>query len=87
MVCHSCIGPVLLQIGYIGRTSRSRAQLSFATKNLITAKSPEYLWNSSLTSIRKMMVDTSADSTKGSASNLLPEKDEDGCYSSGGSKR
>ncbi|WOG90831.1 hypothetical protein DCAR_0310077 [Daucus carota subsp. sativus] len=86
MVCHSCIGPVLLQIGYIGRTSRSRAQLSFATKNLITAKSPEYLWNSSLTSIRKMMVDTSADSTKGSASNLLPEKDEDGCYSSGGSK-
>ncbi|KAK1392253.1 Protein-serine/threonine phosphatase [Heracleum sosnowskyi] len=86
MVCHSCIRSVLLQIGHIGRTTRARAQLSFITKSLITAKSPRYLWNCSFTPIRKMMVDTGAASGKGSASNLLPEKDDDFSYPSGGLK-
>lgn len=87
MVLHSGTRSVLLQIGHIGRTTRATAQLSSIAKSLITAKSPRYLWNCSFTAIRKMMVDTGAASRKGSTSNLLPEKDEDGNYGSGGFTR
>lgn len=78
---------VLLQIGHIGRTTRARAQLSSIAKSLITAKSARYLRSCSFTAIRNMMGDTGASSGKGSASNLLPEMDEDGNYGSGGFTR
>lgn len=77
----------LLQIGHLGGITSGGAQLSFIAKSLLTTKHSRYLWNCSLTAIRKMMVDTSAASEKGSISNLSPARDEDGSYSSGGLKR
>lgn len=87
MVCKSCLRSVILQVGHIGRIAEARNQFSSIRRSLITTQSLRYSWNHNLTTTRKMMVDTSATASQGSIVDILPEKDDDGGYASGGWKR
>lgn len=86
MVCNSCIRSALLQYGRIGIISGGGGQFSFVRSSSVTAQRVKYFWNCNFKTTRKMMVDTSESSSKGSVAITLPEKDEDGGYASGGFK-
>lgn len=77
----------VLQFGHIGRITYGTVQFSSITRNLIRAQSLRYLCNCNFTTTRKMMVDTSETASRGSIVDILPLKDDDGGYASGGWKR
>lgn len=77
----------VLQFGHIGRISCGRVKLSPIKRNFTRAPLLTYSWNSNFTTTRTMMVDTSETATRSSVVDVLPEKDGDGGYASGGWKR
>lgn len=76
----------VLQFGHIGRITYGTVQFSSITRNLIRAQSLRYLCNCNFTTTRKMMVDTSETASRGSIVDILPEKDDNAGYASGGWK-
>ena len=87
MVKSYCLRSVILQACHIGSFTKRRAQF----RNL--GRSLNAIWGQrSWSSYRfrktvEMMVDTGATANRGPVFDILPEKDDDGGYASGGWKR
>ncbi|KAL7108271.1 hypothetical protein ACP275_06G103300 [Erythranthe tilingii] len=84
MLCNSFLRSVNRWAGHIGRYSNVR-QLNYISGGLNTSRCFAYSWIREFGRTRKMMVDSGATS-KGSIIDILPEKDDDGSYASGGWK-
>ena len=87
MVCSSCIRNVIVQAGHIGQSAAGSVQLRSIYRSLNASLRLKCYWNREFWSSIKMMVGTGATAKGGPIINLLPEKEEDGGYSSGGWKR
>lgn len=79
---------MFIQAGHTGRYPEIRRFLT-GWRSLNAARSLTYLKDCKFTTIRKMMVETgaSANAKGGPVVDVLPEKDDDGGYASGGWKR
>ncbi|KAI3471206.1 hypothetical protein Pfo_027869 [Paulownia fortunei] len=84
MLCNSFLRSVNLCAGHIGRYTEVR-QFSYICGGSNATHCLTYLWNRKFGRTKKMMVDSGATS-KGSMIDILPEKDDDGGYASGGWK-
>lgn len=84
---HSCLRSVIPQLGLIGRTTEQKVRFTAIWRSLDAAHSLAYLGNREFKRTRKMMVDTGATDSRGSNVSILPEKDGEGGYASGGWKR
>lgn len=87
MVCTSCIRSVIVQAGHLGTFTKRRVQLSNTGKSLHAGLGFKYWWNREFRTSLRMMVDTSATGKRGPIIDVLPEKEDDGGYASGGWKR
>jgi len=86
MFCGSCLRSVILQGGYIGRFTKGRVLLSNLGRSL-SATWGQTDWTSrKFTKTVEMMVDTGATANRGPIVDVLPERDDDGGYASGGWK-
>lgn len=83
---HSCLRSVIPQLGLIGRTTEQKVRFTAIWRSLDAAHSLAYLGNREFKRTRKMMVDTGATDSRGSNVSILPEKDGEGGYASGGWK-
>lgn len=84
MVCSGCIRNVIVQAGHIGQSAVRSVRLRAIYRSLNANIGLRYTWNRQFRSSVKMMVDTA----KGEPIiNVLPEKEDDGGYASGGWKR
>lgn len=86
MLCNRFLRFVSLQPGYITRYTELR-QLSYIQRGLYAPQCSTYLWDCKSKIARKMMVDSGATAKGGPVTDILPEKDDDGIYASGGWKR
>uniref|UniRef100_A0A5B7ASA9 protein-serine/threonine phosphatase n=1 Tax=Davidia involucrata TaxID=16924 RepID=A0A5B7ASA9_DAVIN len=86
MVCNSCLRTVIVQAGNFGRFTKRRVQLSDIGRSFNATLGATYLLNKKFTTTGKMMVDTGATAKQGLIIDMLPEKDDDGGYASGGWK-
>ncbi|KAL7183640.1 hypothetical protein ACSBR2_025932 [Camellia fascicularis] len=86
MVCNSSLRSVILQAGYIGRFAKGRVQLCNFGRDLNASSSLTYSLNRKFTKTVEMMVDTGATANRAPIVNMLPEKHDDGGYTSGGWK-
>lgn len=77
---------VIVQAGHIGIFSKGRVQLSDIQRSLHAALGLKNFWNRDFRKSSRMMVDASAPE-KGGPIVVLPERDEDGRFASGGWKR
>ncbi|KAF5451094.1 hypothetical protein F2P56_031392 [Juglans regia] len=77
---------VIVQAGNIGIFSKGRVQLGDTQRSLHAALGLRNFWNREFRKNSKMMVDTSAPEKGGPTVDVLPEKDEDGRFASGGWK-
>ncbi|RVW72298.1 putative protein phosphatase 2C 52 [Vitis vinifera] len=83
MVCSGCIRNVIVQAGHIGQSAVRSVRLRAIYRSLNANIGLRYTWNRQFRSSVKMMVDTA----KGEPIiNVLPEKEDDGGYASGGWK-
>lgn len=85
MICSSSLRNVIIQAGCVGALSRGSIWLGTVRRVLHDNCIPSYLWNCELRRFRAsviMMVDTGAN--RGSIVSVLPEKEGDGGYASGG---
>lgn len=85
MLCNRVLRAVNLWAGYIRRHTEV-TRLRYICEGSNTTDRCTYLWNYKLGRTRTMMVDCGA-TAKGPAVDVLPEKDDDGGYASGGWKR
>lgn len=86
MLCISVLRAVNLWAGRIGRPSDQARRLRYICGGSNTTDCCSYLWSYRLGRTRTMMVDCGT-TAKGSTVDVLPEKDDDGGYASGGWKR
>ncbi|KAL5744787.1 hypothetical protein ACOSP7_027659 [Xanthoceras sorbifolium] len=88
MVCNSYLRSVIIRAGNTGIFTKKRVQLSNIQRRLHAG--PElgvnYTWSCEFRRCLKMMVDSGAAAKRGPVADLLPEKDDDGGYVSGGWK-
>ncbi|KAL2540239.1 putative protein phosphatase 2C 76 [Abeliophyllum distichum] len=84
MLCNSFLRSVSLRAGNIVRYTELR-QLSYI-RGLNAPQCLTYLWDCKSTIKRKMMVDSGATAKGGPVIDIIPEKDDDGGYASGGWK-
>ncbi|KAL2556191.1 putative protein phosphatase 2C 76 [Forsythia ovata] len=85
MLCNSFLRSVSLRAGNIARYTELR-HLSYIWRGLNAPQCLTYLWDCKSTITRKMMVDSGATAKGGPVIDILPEKDDDGGYASGGWK-
>lgn len=85
MLCNSFLKSINLWTGHIGRCTEVK-HFNYIYGGSSTSHCLAYLWNREFGRTIKMMVDSSATS-KGSLTDMLPDKDDDGSYTSGGWKR
>jgi hypothetical protein len=78
---------VIVQVGQIGVFSKSKVQLGDIQRSFHAGLGLKYLWNREFRTSLRMMVDTSATEKGVPSVDVLPEKDEDGGFASGGWKR
>jgi hypothetical protein len=78
---------VIVQVGHIGVFSKSKVWLGDIQRSLHAGLGLNYLWNREFRTSLRMMVDTSATEKGVPIVDVLPEKDEDGGFASGGWKR
>lgn len=86
MFCGRCLRSVVLQAGCIGRFSKGRVLL----KNLgsLNATWGQTFWsNRVFTKTTEMMVDTGATACQGPTVDVLPQRDDEGGYATGGWRR
>ncbi|KAK1399446.1 Protein-serine/threonine phosphatase [Heracleum sosnowskyi] len=83
---HSCLRSVIPQLGLVGRTAEQKIRFTAIRRSLDAAYRLAYLGNRDFRTSRKMMVDTGATASQGSNISILPEKDGEGGYASGGWK-
>uniref|UniRef100_A0A5B7ANB2 protein-serine/threonine phosphatase n=2 Tax=Davidia involucrata TaxID=16924 RepID=A0A5B7ANB2_DAVIN len=86
MVCNSCLRTVIVQAGNIGRFTKGRVQQSNIRRSLNATRGTTDPLNHKFTTTGTMMVDMGATAKRGSIIDMLPEKDDDGGYASGGWK-
>lgn len=72
-------------VANIGSFTRTRVELSNINKSLHAGLRVGYTWNREFRNSSKMMVDSAA--KRGPIVDVLPEKEDDGGYVSGGWKR
>ncbi|XP_062149119.1 probable protein phosphatase 2C 76 [Alnus glutinosa] len=77
---------VIVQVGQIGVFSKSKVQLGDIQRSFHACLGLKYLWNREFRTSLRMMVDTSATEKGVPSVDVLPEKDEDGGFASGGWK-
>ncbi|RXH95194.1 hypothetical protein DVH24_024878 [Malus domestica] len=82
MLCKSYIRSVIVQAGNIVTSTKARVHFNNTDRICVLANS----WNRAFRSSLRMMVDTGATDEQGSVFDVLPDKDEDGEYTSGGCK-
>lgn len=87
MLCKSCIRSVIFQARHIGTFTTRRVKLGNTGRNLHAGFGFTNWWNREFKTSLRMMVDTSMTGKRGPIIDVLPEKDEDGGYASGGWKR
>lgn len=87
MFCGSCLSSVILQAGFIGRFAKGRVLLSNLGRSLNATWGQTYWSNRVFTKTAEMMVDTGATASRGPIVDVLPERDDDGGYASGGWRR
>lgn len=85
MLCNSVLRAVNILAGRIGRHSEVR-RLRYICGGSSTVDSCSSLWSYKFGRTRTMMVDCGT-TAKGPTVDVLPEKDDDGGYASGGWKR
>lgn len=78
---------VIVQAGHLGIFSKGRVQLGDIQRSLHAGLGLKFLWNRDFRTSSRMMVDTSGTEERGPIVDVLPEKDEDGGFASGGWKR
>lgn len=76
---------VIVQVGHIGVFSKSK--LGDIHRSFHAGLGLNYFWNRQYRTSLRMMVDTSATEKGVPIVDVLPEKDEDGGFASGGWKR
>ncbi|XP_031251298.1 probable protein phosphatase 2C 76 [Pistacia vera] len=87
MVCSSCLRSVIVRAGKIGILTKRRVQISNSWRSLHACVGVNYTWNCEFRRSLKMMVDSSGAAAKrGPIVDILPEKEDDGGYVSGGWK-
>ncbi|KAJ0098530.1 hypothetical protein Patl1_20324 [Pistacia atlantica] len=87
MVCSSCLRSVIVRAGKIGILTKRRVQISNTWRSLHACVGVNYTWNCEFRRSLKMMVDSSGAAAKrGPIVDILPEKEDDGGYVSGGWK-
>ncbi|PSS28804.1 Protein like [Actinidia chinensis var. chinensis] len=86
MVYSSCLRSVILQACHIGRFTKGRAQLSNLGRSFNAIWGQRSWWSCRFRKTVEMMVDTGATANRGPIFDILPEKDDDGGYTSGGWK-
>lgn len=84
MLCNSYIKTVIVRVVNIGSFTRTRVELSNINKSLHAGLRVGYTWNREFRKSSKMMVDSAA--KRGPIVDVLPEKEDDGGYVSGGWK-
>ncbi|XP_059448105.1 probable protein phosphatase 2C 76 isoform X1 [Corylus avellana] len=77
---------VTVQVGHIGVFSKSKVWLGDIQRSLHAGLGLKYLWNREFRTSLRMMVDTNATEKGVPIVDVLPEKDEDGGFASGGCK-
>ncbi|KAM2318558.1 hypothetical protein ACFX1S_002140 [Malus domestica] len=82
MICKSYIRSVIVHAGHIVTASLARVHFNNTDRFCMLANSRNRAFRVSL----RMMVDTGATDNQGSVFDVLPDKDEDGEYTSGGCK-
>ncbi|KAF7830679.1 putative protein phosphatase 2C 76 [Senna tora] len=82
MVYSSCIRSLVVEVG----TFTNKVQLHSIVRSLHKVPSITYSWNRGFKTSIGMMVDTGAMSRAGPIVDMLPEKDDDGGFASGGWK-
>lgn len=87
MVCSSCIRNVIVQAGHIGQSAVGSVQLRAIHRSLSASLGLKGNWNRDFGSSIKMMIDAGATAKGGPIIDVLPEKEDDGGYASGGWKR
>lgn len=89
MVCSSCLRNVIIQVKSIGPISPRSLWLGSVPRVLTGTLGPGYICNykpRKFRAIGKMMVDTGAPEKRHSVVDVLPDKEDDGGYASGGCK-
>lgn len=89
MVCSSYLRNAIIQAGSIGTICRRSLWSGSVTRVLHDSLGPTYPWNHERRKFRasvKMMVDTGATENRRTIVDVLPEKEDDGGYVSGGCK-
>lgn len=87
MLCKSCLRNVIVQAGHLGVFTQKGVKLSNTGKSFHAGLGLTSWWNRKFRTSLRMMVDTGASAKQGPFIDLLPEKDEEGGFSSGGWKR
>lgn len=88
MVCNSYLRSLIVRAGRIGILTKRRVQISNTRRSLHACVGVSYTWNCEFRRSFKMMVDSSGAAAKrGPIVDILPEKEDDGGYVSGGWKR
>lgn len=88
MLCNNWLRSVIIRGGRVRNYNiEGRLLSSWGGRSLNAAKSFSYLSGCKFTTTRKMMVDSGAAAKGGPIGDVLPEKDDDGGYASGGWKR
>ncbi|KAF8379685.1 hypothetical protein HHK36_029129 [Tetracentron sinense] len=86
MVCNTCFRNIVVQFGHIGSFAKGRVQLRDIGRGLHARLGTTHSWSRKFKAIVTMMVDTASTAKRGAVVDVLPEKEEDGGYSSGGWK-
>ncbi|XAR52236.1 Phosphoprotein phosphatase [Bertholletia excelsa] len=86
MICYSSLRSVTLQATHIGRRAEGRVRFCNLKKTLDATWGRTYSSIYKTSEVVKMMVDTSASAGTGPIVDMLPAKDDDGGYTSGGWK-
>ncbi|KAJ4705870.1 Protein phosphatase 2C family protein [Melia azedarach] len=86
MICNSCIRSVIVRAGNVVIFAKRRVQLSNTHKSLHAGVGINYTWNCEFRRSFKMMVDSGSTAKRGPLVDMLPEKEDDGGYVSGGWK-
>ncbi|XP_057950431.1 probable protein phosphatase 2C 76 isoform X1 [Malania oleifera] len=84
MLCGSCIRSVILRAGNIGRLAEGVLPLGVVKRSSHAILGLKDLWNHKFWTGVRMMVDTGSMDKQGPIIDVLPEKDDDGGYLSGG---
>ncbi|XP_057950436.1 probable protein phosphatase 2C 76 isoform X3 [Malania oleifera] len=87
MLCGSCIRSVILRAGNIGRLAEGVLPLGVVKRSSHAILGLKDLWNHKFWTGVRMMVDTGSMDKQGPIIDVLPEKDDDGGYLSGGWRR